>query len=148
MSIIRQRITSRLESWILRAMLCAIRRFGFHLALNGSHMIYEWVSGRDGSFDHWFHSAEGNYAIWTAKWQLGFWRLLWQILTQSQLLIGKRRRSHNQMILDCSEEYYCAEPLFRLRALSRRPHTKPNANPRLVIDAVCTSCGQICDKRN
>jgi hypothetical protein len=120
MLITRYKIASMLESTMLRALLWAIRRIGFRLVLDGNHMIYEWVSGFDGSFDHWFHSPERDYAIWSAKRQLGFWRLLWQILTKSQLVIGQRRRSHNQTIFARSEKYYCTEPIFTVRALARR----------------------------
>jgi hypothetical protein len=142
---IRKTIASKLESGILRALLWTIRRFGFRLVLDGNHMIYEWVSGLDGSFDHWFHSPERDWAIWSAKRHLGFRQFLWQILTKSQLLIGQRRRYQNEAILGRSELYYCTEPIFTLRALSRRPDKRPNSNPRLVIDAACASCGQICE---
>jgi hypothetical protein len=138
-----KQIASVLEWQILRVLLWAIRQIGFRLVLDRDRMIYEWVSDSDGAFDHWFRSVDEHCAVGSVRQQLGFWRLLWQISSRSQLLVGASRRSYKCRVVVRSEEYYCTEPIFSVRALSLRPATSVNASARLVIDADCTTCGQI-----
>lgn len=71
---ITRQIASVLEWTVLRVLLWAIRRIGFGLALDGDRLLYEWVSGSDGAFDHWFRSLDEHYAVGSVKRKLGFWR--------------------------------------------------------------------------
>jgi hypothetical protein len=128
-----KQIASVLEWQILRVLLWAIRQIGFRLVLDSGRMIYEWVSDSDGAFDHWFRSVDQHCAVGSLRQQLGFWRLLWQISSRSQLLVGASRRSYKCRVVVRSEEYYCTEPIFSVRALSSRPATSVNASARLVM---------------
>jgi hypothetical protein len=100
-------------------LLWMIRRFGFVLECDHGRTVYEWVSAVDGGFDHWFVIGGELHAVATTCRRLGFWHVVWCILNESELVIGRERQCHFEAVLGRSETYYCLKPIFDLRIFSR-----------------------------
>ena len=80
------------------ALLWVIRRFGFDLQCVGGHLIYEWIRTPDEGFEHWFASPRVQHNVADVLSTLGFCELAWQILTRSELLIGRQRSGYYDAI--------------------------------------------------
>jgi hypothetical protein len=108
-----RRFGSRLPLKNIRLLLWMIRRPGFMLATDNGRVVYQWVRDFDSGFDHWFMFNGSAYAVSTARRRLGSWRLAWEILNDSELLLGERSRYHKETIMARSERYYCLEIIFQ-----------------------------------
>src|SRR5258707_1016978 len=130
-------------------LLWMIRRLGFTLECDNGRVLYRWVRDFEGSFDHWFTIGGRPYAVATVRRSLGSWRLTWKILNDSQLLVGRGRRYHKEVVMACSEAYYCLEPIFelrrgsgiKLRSMDRLFPTK------LSFDSMTSPHGSLCGVR-
>jgi hypothetical protein len=78
-------------------------------------LTYKWVAGPDGSFDHWFDFGGSQLTTWTVRQNVGFWRLIVRLVTESEFLVGSRRRAHKEQLLQESENYYCSQPIVNAR---------------------------------
>jgi hypothetical protein len=80
------------------ALLWMIRRFGFDFQSEGGHLIYEWIRTPNEEVEHWFASPGVQHNVADVLSTLGFRELAWQILTRSELLVGRQRSRHNDVI--------------------------------------------------
>jgi hypothetical protein len=82
----------------ISALLWMIRRFGFDLQCEGGYLIYGWIRTPNEGVEHWFASPGVQHNVADVLSTLGFRQLAWQILTESELLVGGERSRYNDVI--------------------------------------------------
>jgi hypothetical protein len=121
---------SQIDTFIIRILLWFIRQFGLKFQCKEDGLTYKWVASLDGGFDHWFDFGAEQLAIWTVMRNVGFWRLIVRLLTESEFLVGSRRWAHEEQLLIESENYYCSEPIFIARKPTPHGVRMPDQQPR------------------
>jgi hypothetical protein len=100
---------------LILVLLWIIRQLNFTFESQRWGLCYIWVASPDGGFDHWFVLNGRVLTLWAVEKEFGSWKLIAQLLCESELTLSMRRRVHREQLAAASERYYCLQPVFDLR---------------------------------
>jgi hypothetical protein len=96
-----------MKTRLILALLWMIRRLRFDLQFPDSHLRYHWIRTPSGGVEHWFESSGVQHSIADVLNMLGFGLMAWQLLADTELLLGRQRSSYNDVIELKSQMFAC-----------------------------------------